>query len=178
MTYGLRRGYGSGCSGSRRHHVLRQARSQQGVQAQGAHPSSPVTHIKPSEISIRPVYCTHAVIVPGVRLTAVQSHPSACTQARPAHAAEADEGQDEDLPAVDDLAIAALAAAGAPDPVGPVLRKALGEESDEEGEDFLAVTAADVGPTEEQKGTVITQQVLQLLACVLFKNAGHQAQDR
>ena len=36
---------------------------------------------------------------------------------------------------MDDLAIAALAAAGAPDPVGPVLRKALGEVSEEEEEE-------------------------------------------
>lgn len=41
----------------------------------------------------------------------------------------------EDLPSVDDLAIAARAAAGAPDPVGPVLRQALGEEPEEEDEE-------------------------------------------
>lgn len=40
----------------------------------------------------------------------------------------------EDLPSVDDLAVAARAAAGAPDPVGPVLRQALGEEVEEEDE--------------------------------------------
>jgi len=43
----------------------------------------------------------------------------------------------EDLPSVDDLAIAARAAAGAPDPVGPVLRQALGEELEEEDEESL-----------------------------------------
>jgi hypothetical protein len=38
----------------------------------------------------------------------------------------------EDLPSVNDLDIAARAAAGAPDPVGPVLRQALGEEVEED----------------------------------------------
>ena len=43
--------------------------------------------------------------------------------------------EEDDLPAVDDMEIAARAAAGAPDPVGPILRKALGEETDEEEEE-------------------------------------------
>ena len=48
----------------------------------------------------------------------------------------------EDLPSVDDLAIAARAAAGAPDPVGPVLRQALGVESEEEDEHVEAQAEA------------------------------------
>ena len=48
----------------------------------------------------------------------------------------------EDLPSVDDLAIAARAAAGAPDPVGPVLRQALGEDAEEE-DDILETEVAE-----------------------------------
>lgn len=40
----------------------------------------------------------------------------------------------EELPAVDDLMIAAGAAAGVPDPVGPILRRVLGIESEDEAE--------------------------------------------
>ena len=55
-----------------------------------------------------------------------------------------DEG---DLPNIDDLQIAAGAAAGKKDPVWPVLRKALGEvhssdDEDEEHDDKAAISAA------------------------------------
>ncbi|CAL8470156.1 g9698 [Coccomyxa elongata] len=63
----------------------------------------------------------------------------------------------EDLPSVDDMAIAARAAAGAPDPVGPVLRQALGVESEEEDEhveaqaEAQAVSTHDSPMEEEEK---------------------------
>ena len=43
------------------------------------------------------------------------------------------------MPEVDDMEIAARAAAGSRDPVGPILRKALGEESEEEAEEETGV---------------------------------------
>jgi hypothetical protein len=66
----------------------------------------------------------------------------------------------EDLPNVDDLAIAAGAAAGVPDPVGPILRRVLGEESDEEDEQDatpeskdmqLDIPTGGIGPSEACK---------------------------
>ena len=116
------------------------------------------THFACSYIVMCLSYCLRLLCLSKTTRTAaehrVQSHSGACMQARPAHAAEPYEGQDEDLPAVDDMAIAALAAAGAPDPVGPVLRKALGEESEEE-EDEEHIVAI----TEDADANLPTQQV-------------------
>ena len=60
--------------------------------------------------------------------------------------------EEGDLPNIDDLQIAAGAAAGKKDPVWPVLRKALGEENvsdeDSEGEETSGQVGAEQGDEE------------------------------
>ena len=67
-----------------------------------------------------------------------------------------DEG---DLPNIDDLQIAAGAAAGKKDPVWPVLRKALGEvhSSDEEDEEHDNKAAVSAAPTDEDMQEALSQ---------------------
>lgn len=73
--------------------------------------------------------------------------------------------EDGDLPNIDDLQIAAGAAAGKKDPVWPVLRKALGEEvpSDEEDEDEDKAGIG-AGQVDEEMGEGATSQVKKTLS--------------